>query len=302
MSTKKCHFPVEIQKKARMSIKKMTLFSNPMTVAYRDKTYAAYSVETLLGVKVTEKMKEEMIVHTENILTRLDKKDARLDALIEFPSKKIHIEIQYARRKDEIERAAFYIGSILFDIGKGKDKIEPYNLTSIWICNFNPLKGKAPELPYYTFKFKYDKKEDVISYDESFELDVGITLIFINARYKWQQLSEKRALTKTEQAIKEYVEDMQKANVQNIVHKEASDVLSLYKEGGSMYNKLHEEYMRLHGKELRQERKKYELIGEQKGEIKGKISTAKRMLQDNLDIAFIAKYTNLDIKKIESLR
>ncbi len=99
---------------------------------------------------------------------------------------------------------------------------------------------------------------------------------------------------------------MQKANVQNIVHKEASDVLSLYKEGGSMYNKLHEEYMRLHGKELRQERKKYELIGEQKGEIKGisseKVSTAKRMLQDNLDIAFIAKYTNLDIKKIESLR
>ena len=65
-----------------------------------------------------------------------------------------------------------------------------------------------------------------------------------------------------------------------------------------MYNKLHEEYMRLHGKELRQERKKYELIGEQKGNI----STAKRMLQDNLDIAFIAKYTNLDIKKIESLR
>ncbi len=65
-----------------------------------------------------------------------------------------------------------------------------------------------------------------------------------------------------------------------------------------MYNKLHEEYMRLHGKELRQERKKYELIGEQKGNI----STAKRMLQDNLDIASIAKYTNLDIKKIESLR
>ena len=65
-----------------------------------------------------------------------------------------------------------------------------------------------------------------------------------------------------------------------------------------MYNKLHEEYMRLHGKELRQERKKYELIGEQKGNI----STAKRMLKMNLDLHLIAEATNLDIKKIESLR
>ena len=87
-------------------------------------------------------------------------------------------------------------------------------------------------------------------------------------------------------------------------------MLSLYKEGGPMYDKLHEEYKHLHEKEISEYIKEGKEAGVAEGRAEGraegidaeKIATAKRMLEDKLDIALISKYTNLDEKTIESLR
>ena len=331
---KKKVFSNEINLKAKASIENMTLFSNPMTVAFRNKEYAAYSIETLLGLKLSENMKDEMIIHTEDLITRLGQRDARLDVLIKFPKKKIHVEIQNIRNKDEVERAMFYMGSILFDVGKGQKKIKPYNFVSIWICAFNPLGEDVPDLPYYTFEQMYTKKEDMHGIEGTFKLRDGVTLIFINAGFKWEKILNERELTNSEIALMEYLEDMKQSDVDKIMHKEASNVLSLYKEGGSMYDKLHEEYMYFHDKEMRLDRKKAEQKGEQRGikigeergikigeqqgikigEERGikigeqqgvdseKIATAKRLLAKKQDLSFIAEMTMLDIKTIESLQ
>lgn len=101
-----------------------------------------------------------------------------------------------------------------------------------------------------------------------------------------------------------------------------------------MYDKLHEEYMYFHDKEMRLDRKKAEQKGEQRGikigeergikigeqqgikigEERGikigeqqgvdseKIATAKRLLAKKQDLSFIAEMTLLDIKTIESLK
>ena len=45
-----------------------------------------------------------------------------------------------------------------------------------------------------------------------------------------------------------------------------------------------------------------EAIGEARGVVKGKIETAKGMLEDNLPLAMIAKYTGLSEKDIEKLK
>ena len=87
-------------------------------------------------------------------------------------------------------------------------------------------------------------------------------------------------------------------------------MLSLYKEGGPMYDKLHEEYKHLHEKEISEYIKEGKEAGVAEGRAEGKaegidaekIATAKRMLEMNLDLNVIAQATALDTKTIESLR
>ena len=139
--------------------------------------------------------------------------------MIEFPSRRIHIEIQNISREDDIPRSLFYLGGLLFDINKGVKVIPPYSLFSIWICNFNPLSGKGiPELPYYTFEQMYRKKEGIVGTEESFELEDGVTLIFINAQYDWDGLMKERDLTDGERALMEYLNDMNQSHLKKIIH------------------------------------------------------------------------------------
>ena len=295
------------EEKARASedVSNMTLFSDAMTVAYRDKTYTAYSLESILGMKVSDTMKDEMVVHAENWLKRMKSRDACLDVVIEFPTERIHIEIQQLKKKDGIARSMFYLGMLLSDIRKGQRLIDPYHVISIWICDYNPIPG-SEELPFYTFENTYKKRDNMVCAREPFELDDGITMIFVNAGYDWEKLKGERDLTHEERALMEYLKDMKKSDLSDIVHKEAFDVLSLYKEGGPMYGEVHEEFMEYHKEEaemlLAKGRAEGRAEGEKKGLQKEKLATAKRMLEMNLDLNIISKATNLDVKTIESLR
>ena len=205
----------EERARATEDVSNMTLFSDAMTVAYRDKTYTAYSLESLLGMKVSDSMKDEMVVHAENWLKRLENRDACLDVVIEFPSERIHIEIQQLKRKDGIPRSMFYLGMLLSDIRKGKKQIDPYHVISIWICDYNPIPN-AEELPFYTFENTYRKRENMVGIDSPFELDDGITMIFVNASYDWERLKRTRKLTREEVALMEYIKDMKRSDVSEI--------------------------------------------------------------------------------------
>ena len=295
----------EERARATEDVSNMTLFSDAMTVAYRDKTYTAYSLESLLGMKVSDSMKDEMVVHAENWLKRLENRDACLDVVIEFPSEKIHIEIQQLKRKDGIPRSMFYLGMLLSDIRKGKKQIDPYHVISIWICDYNPIPG-SEELPFYTFENTYRKRENMVGIDSPFELDDGITMIFVNASYDWEPLKRMRELTREEKALMEYLKDMKRSDVSEIVHKEAFDVLSLYKEGGPMYGEVHEEFMEYHKEEAEKllAKGKAEGIaeGEKKGLQKEKLATARRMLASNFDIDTISAMTMLTKEEILDLK
>ncbi len=295
----------EERARATEDVSNMTLFSDAMTVAYRDKTYTAYSLESLLGMKVSDSMKDEMVVHAENWLKRLENRDACLDVVIEFPSEKIHIEIQQLKRKDGIPRSMFYLSMLLSDIRKGKKQIDPYHVISIWICDYNPIPG-SEELPFYTFENTYRKRENMVGIDSPFELDDGVTMIFVNASYDWEPLKRMRELTREEKALMEYLKDMKRSDVSEIVHKEAFDVLSLYKEGGPMYGEVHEEFMEYHKEEAEKllAKGKAEGIaeGEKKGLQKEKLATARRMLASNFDIDTISAMTMLTKEEILDLK
>ena len=287
----------EERARASEDVSNMTLFSDAMTVAYRDKTYTAYSLESLLGMKVSDSMKDEMVVHAENWLKRLENRDACLDVVIEFPSERIHIEIQQLKRKDGIPRSMFYLGMLLSDIRKGKKRIDPYHVISIWICDYNPISG-AEELPFYTFENTYRKRENMVGIDSPFELDDGVTMIFVNASYDWEPLKRMRELTREEKALMEYLKDMKRSDVSEIVHKEAFDVLSLYKEGGPMYGEVHEEFMEYH----KEEAEKLLAKGKAEGIDAEKLATARRMLASNFDIDTISAMTMLTKEEIQDLK
>ena len=100
----------------------------------------------------------------------------------------------------------------------------------------------------------------------------------------------------------EYLKDMKRSDVSEIVHKEAFDVLSLYKEGGPMYGEVHEEFMEYHKEEAEKLLAKGKALGREEGVDAEKLATARRMLEMNLDLNIISKATDLDTKTIESLR
>lgn len=117
---------------------------------------------------------------------------------------KINIEIQRVRHYDEIFRALFYMGKLTSDIEEGKKKLEYNTLISLWVCDFNPIRGVGiPVLPYYTFIPKYEPVKGIIGSDEAFSLGNGEKYIFVNGEYDWSIIEKERALTAKEKAIKE---------------------------------------------------------------------------------------------------
>ena len=87
-------------------IRGMNLFSPNMTYAFEDKDFTIHTLEALLGMEITEEMKNEMNVIAERSKKNPDgTRGARFDVLVSFPSKRINIEIQKAQNGDETNPA-----------------------------------------------------------------------------------------------------------------------------------------------------------------------------------------------------
>ena len=96
-------------------IRGYSLFSNKMVYAFDDKDLMVHTLKALSVLDVTDKMKNEMEISTE--FRRKDSKTrgSKMDVLVKFQSKRIHIEIQRVSNKDEIPRSSFYMGKLLTD-------------------------------------------------------------------------------------------------------------------------------------------------------------------------------------------
>ena len=272
-----------------------SLFSNKMVCAFEDKDLMAYTLKALSVLDVTEEMKNEMEISTE--FWRKDKKSrgSKMDVIVKFPSKKIHIEIQRVRNKDEIHRAAFYMGKLLTNIPEGDKLVEPYDLTSVWICDFDPIDGDIPSLPYYHYDSTYKRHDGIYGCDGRYELGNGINYIFINCRFDWEKLDN---ISEQDLMLKEFMHDMKQSDVNNILHEEVSKVLSRYKQGGDMYDKYLLELREMHLESF----DRFEEKTREEGREEGIYEVAKNLLAQNVDISIIESTTHLSREQILSLR
>lgn len=281
-----------------------------------------HTLKALSVLDVTDEMKNEMEISTEFWRKDSKTRGSKMDVLVKFPSKRIHIEIQRVINKDEIPRSSFYMGKLLTDIPEGKRIVSPYDVTSIWICDFNPFEERMPDLPYYHFLSTYKRHDGIYGCDGCYELGNGISYLFVNCRFDWGRLDE---LTKEEEMLKDFMHDMKQSDVNNILHDEVSRVLSRYKEGGTMYDKYLIELREMHLESFDrfEEHAREEGIKEGRskgiqegilqglkdgrsqgillGEKKKALEIAKNMLDKNMDPSVIESVTHLTKEQILSL-
>ena len=278
----------------RKEIAGFTLFSNELTGVFNDKEYTLYTLKALSILDtITAEMAEEMRIDVEELRKRPGgKRGARFDVLVSFPSHRIDIEIQRASRADDIPRSMFYLGKLSTDIDEGTDYIPEMMYISAWICDFDMFPERS--LPCYAFGMAYERVEGIEGTDDAFSLDGGMRLVFVNARYDWEGLKERRPLTGKEERMRDYVMDMKQSRVDNIRNSITRRVLSAYKEeGGYMYDKLAEDLERRH-KDV------FDMV-EAKGETKGKMDVAKAMISAGLDIDMVSKLSGLSKQDILSI-
>ena len=187
------------------------------------------------------------------------KRGARLDALISFKSHRINIEIQRLKRGDEIQRASFYMAKNISEVDEGERLIPMRRHISLWICAFDPFPERA--LPYYIFSTCHRMHDRIRGIDDRFEIGDGVEYVSINGSCFWDDGPH----TEEEEALRDFVADMGKSDPDAIVSESARRVLSEYKEGGRMYDKIELAFK----ERFKDDYKRAEIEGERKGRESG---------------------------------
>ena len=275
-------------------IRGMNLFSSSMTYAFEDKDFTVHTLEALLGMEVTEEMRQEMNVIAERSTKNPDgTRGARFDVLVSFPSKRINIEIQRLQRGDEIQHSRFNMAMMATDINEGINYIPNMTLISLWICDFNPMEGIVGKpLSHYILKpFLMNSEENICLEDEQY--------IFINGAYDWKKLEGIRPLKKEETRIKNYLFDMRQTEPEMIIDSRTKRaVVKCKTRGTEMYDKIAEN-LKERWKDFGEQ---YIAIGEAKGEIKGRtektVEDARNLLTLGVAPDIVSKGVGLSIEEV----
>ena len=287
-------------------IRGLTLFSDELTGVFKRKEYTIYTLKALSVLEdIPEEMEKEMRIDVQEWTEKpVGSRGARLDALVTFRRQRISIEIQRAERGDEIPRATFYASRIASDLEEGLRRIPESRTISLWICGFDPFPGEG--LPYYVFTSRYKTRDGIRGTEDGFEMGNGVEYIFVNGAYDWEMAGAESPLTGAEQMLRDYVSDMRQSDPEAMVSDIARDVLSVYKEGGAMYDKIEEAFK----ERFADDYKKAEEIGKKEGisigreggisigEKQGKVEMVKAMLSEGSDLDFISKVSGLSKEEI----
>ena len=272
-------------------IRGMNLFSSSMTYAFEDKDFTIHTLEALLGMEITEEMKEEMNVIAERSKKNPDgTRGARFDVLVSFPSKRINIEIQRAQRGDEIQRSRFNMAIMATDINEGINYIPNMTLISLWICDFNPMEDMVKKpLSHYIFKPSLiNSEENICLEDEQY--------IFINGAYDW---SKKESLDDKETQIKNYLFDMRQTEPEMIIDSRTKRaVVKCKTRGTEMYDKIAEE-LKEKWKDVGEQ---YIAIGRAEGRTEEKTDMVKSMLINGLDIKLVSSISKMPESEILKIK
>lgn len=250
-----------------------------------------------LEVVVEEYRKKDLVKQKESEKERAKLlRSQRSDVVIHLkPSSPINrciqIEIQKRDNNDTIPRALSYLGRELSNDEIGVERIAPKDVYFLFICDYDPFKNSkivSNGKPIYTFSMKTLALKGFERFKgENQEMDNSPYMTFINTAFPWCTID---SLTEEEKSMMKFSLDMKEPYPNNIYSNVIRELLSHYKDGGTMYDKaaawFEEEanrYYESHPEELKKvaNQKQYE-EGEKVGIEKGKINNLVELVKENL--------------------
>lgn len=283
----------------------MTLYSSLLIEAFKSK---ALIREVLSLVEMPFKLLENDDDELEVVVEEYRKKDLvkqkesekekakllrsqRSDVVVHLkPSSPINrciqIEIQKRDNNDTIPRALSYLGRELSNEEIGVERIAKKDVYFLFICDYDPFKNSkivSNGKPIYTFSMKTLALKVFERFKgENQEMDNSPYMTFINTAFPWFTID---SLTEEEKSMMKFSLDMKESYPNNIYSNVIRELLSHYKEGGTMYDKaamwFEEEanrYYESHPEELKK-------VANQKQYEEGKIDSLISLVKDgDLDL------------------
>ena len=139
--------------------------------------------------------------------------------------------------------------------------------------------------------------EKIRGIDDRFEIGDGVEYVSINGSYVWDDGPH----TEEEEALRDFVADMGKSDPDAIVSESARRVLSEYKEGGRMYDKIELAFK----ERFKDDYKRAEIEGEKRGLEKGREKESRKfvsaMLGKGMSYDLISEISGLTKEQIMAI-
>ena len=310
----------------KFTIAEMDLFDVPMVGVFKNKEYTAYTLSTLAGIEIDNL--DDMEITVEDFMANPEegKRNMRMDARINLRGNiRADIEIQKFRNKDELERALYYLGGLLVDFSKGIENIPQTRSIVVFICDFDPFKGTPYEgvtRMRYTLKSEDDSDRFNTIGGEPYPFE-GVNVLIYNGKKVW---SEENPRSDEEEAVKVYLEDMQKADPRDMKSSVAANAVSEYKGDPKIMDKTKkwveetfkermEELNEAHRKEMNAQKEEYEnKLSTQQDEFKDKLNTQKgeyeekingmirSLISRGMDDESISEIAKVSVERVAELR
>ena len=264
--------------------------------------YICYLISAIFNEDFNEVLSNTKFIKTELDKVKKEESKKTVDLLCKIKGKIINVEVNNNTSKSSLERNLAYMFSLYHGDMKEGSKYRFNSIVQVNLNNFR-FSGKKDVLEecYITNIRKLPRNiNDFDIYSNKIRI-INIYLPNIDKRdYNKLELYEKlllifnendeellNDLSEGDEIMEKYVKDSKEAS-------EKDEVIGMYNE------EIHKEKLRL--AEIDEFRELGHEEGLKEGTQKTKEETAKKMLQDNLDLNIISKYTDLSIKEVEKLK
>ena len=260
--------------------------------------YICYLISALFDEDYNEVLNNTTFIKTELDKVKKEESKKTVDLLCKIKGKIINVEVNNNTSKSLLERNLAYMFSLYHGDMKEGSKYRFNSIIQININNFR-FSGKKDVLEecYITNIRKLPKNiNDFDIYSNKIRI-INIYLPNINKKeYNKLKLYEKlllvfnendeellNDLSEGDEIMEKYVKDSKEASEQD-------EVIGMYNE------EIHKEKLRL------AEIDEFRELGHEEGVREKAIETAKKMLQEGLDISIISRCTDLSIEEVEKLK
>ena len=264
--------------------------------------YICYLISALFDEDYNEVLNNTTFIKTELDKVKKEESKKTVDLLCKIKGKIINVEVNNNTSKSSLERNLAYMFSLYHGDMKEGSKYRFNSIVQVNLNNFR-FSGKKDVLEecYITNIRKLPKDiNDFDIYSNKIRI-INIYLPNINKKeYNKLKLYEKlllifnendegllNDLSEGDEIMEKYVKESKEAS-------EKDEVIGMYNE------EIHKEKLRL--AEIDEFRELGHEEGLKEGTQKTKEETAKKMLQEGIDISIISRCTDLSIKEVEKLK